>query len=391
MRIAMIGQKGIPAIYGGVERHVHDLSVRLVEHGHGVTVYARKWYTGKNGTDQVEGVTRVHTPTIKTKHLDTIVHVFTSTIHALFSSYDVIHYHGVGPALLAWIPRVFKPQVRVIVTLHSLDRFHQKWNVFAKYMLKLGEKAANIFADDTITVSKSLHEYVKAEYGVETTYIPNGVEIPQRTTSVAHIASFGLTRDNYIVMISRLVPHKGAHVLIEAFKKLKERNINDTSIQSLKLAIVGGAAYTDKYVQSLHVAAASMNDVVFTDFQSGDALNELYSNARVLVHPSINEGLPITVLQAMSHAIPVLLSSIPEHEEILSDEKMFFKENDVESLVSRLEVFMKLNKQDRLHIGKQNKAIIYEKYDWEHVVSHIEDVYRGNHTETNSIFSTLKV
>lgn len=390
MRIAMIGQKGIPAIYGGVERHVHDLSVRLVERGHRVTVYARKWYTAEHGMGQVEGVTRVHTPTIKTKHLDTIVHVFTSTIHAIFSSYDVIHYHGVGPALLAWIPRVFRPRVRVIVTLHSLDRFHQKWNGFAKCMLKLGEKAANTFAHDTITVSKSLQKYVNAEYKARTTYIPNGVEIPSAVTSVSHITPFGLTADNYIVMISRLVPHKGAHVLIEAFKKLKERNADNTSVQSLKLAIVGGAAYTDEYVRSLHVSAASMNDVVFTDFQSGSSLNELYSHARVLVHPSINEGLPITVLQAMSYGIPVLLSAIPEHEEILSDASMFFKENDVESLVSRLESFMKLSKQDRVHIGKQNKAIIHEKYEWEHIVSQIERVYQGVQLQPHEVLSTVK-
>ncbi len=390
MRIAMIGQKGIPAIYGGVERHVHDLSVRLVQRGHNVVVYSRKWYTTENGMGQVEGVTRIHTPTIKTKHLDTIVHVFTSTIHAIFSSYDVIHYHGVGPALLAWIPRVFRPKVRVIVTLHSLDRFHQKWNGFAKCMLKLGEKAAHTFADDTITVSKSLQKYIETEYKVKTIYIPNGVEIPSVVTSVSHITPFGLVADNYIVMISRLVPHKGAHVLIEAFKKLKERNPDDASVQSLKLAIVGGAAYTDEYVRSLHVSAASINDVVFTDFQSGDALNELYGNARVLVHPSINEGLPITVLQAMSHGIPVLLSSIPEHEEILPDHTMFFKENEVESLVSRLESFMKLTKEDRVHIGKQNKAVVYEKYEWEQVVSQIEQVYQGNLLKANPALSTFE-
>ncbi len=387
----MIGQKGIPAVYGGVERHVHDLSVRLAERGHTVTVYSRKWYTGSTGTDTVEGVQRVHTRTIKTKHLDTIVHVFTSTMHALFASYDVIHYHGVGPALLAWIPRIFRPRMRVIVTLHSLDRFHQKWNWFARAILRLGERAAYTFAHDTICVSKSLHEYLKVEYGVDTTYISNGVDMPSKVKTKSHITSFGLASGRYIVMISRLVPHKGAHILIEAFKKLKERNRKNKTIQSLKLAIVGGAAYTDSYVQSLHISAATMNDVIFTDFQSGEALNELYAHARALVHPSINEGLPITVLQAMSHGIPVLLSSIPEHREIIGDERMFFKENDVDSLVSRLEKFMKLKKEDRMKVGKQNRAIIYEKYEWEHIVEKTEGVYRGILAKKSPLFSSVRV
>ncbi len=375
MKIAMIGQKGIPAIHGGVERHVHDLSVRLVSHGHEVTVYSRSWYTGKKGTDLFMGIKRVHTPTIKTKHLDTIVHVFTSTIHSLFSRYDVIHFHGVGPALLAWIPRMFAPKTRVIITLHSLDRFHQKWNRFAQLMLRLGERAACIFADQTISVSQSIQSYTVREYGVDTVYIPNGVEIPEKVTKSTHLSNFGLTPDNYIVMVSRLVPHKGAHLLIEAFKLLKERNPEDKQIRSLKLAIVGGAAYTDDYVRELHTTAGKLNDIVFTDYQTGKTLAELYALARVMVHPSLNEGLPITVLQGMSYGIPVLLSGISEHREILGGSQMLFKENDVDSLVSRLVDFMKLTRQERIHIGKQNKAIVLERYEWEHIVSAIEQVY----------------
>ena len=391
MRIAMIGQKGIPAIHGGVEKHVHDLSVRLVEHGHEVTVYSRSWYTRAKGTDMVEGIERIHIPTFRSKYLDTIVHVFGSTIHALFKRYNVIHYHGVGPSLLAWIPRIFAPKVRVIVTLHSLDRFHKKWNWFGRFMLKIGEQTAYLFADETITVSKSLREYMKTHYDKETTYIPNGVEMPAVVKKVSHLSSFGLTPDQYIVMISRLVPHKGAHLLIEAFKNLKERNQDNPLIQSLKLAIVGGTAYTDEYVRELHLSAGAMNDIVFTDFQTGDALAELYSQARVMVHPSLNEGLPITVLQGMSYGIPVLLSAIGEHKEIIADNRLLFKENSVESLVESLEKFMRLNKEERQHIGKQNKAIIRERYDWENIVSLVEAVYQRKNLKKNQVTEPSRV
>lgn len=391
MRIAMIGQKGIPAIHGGVERHVHDLSVRLVEKGHEVTVYARKWYTGSRGINYVEGIKRIHTPTIKTKHLDTITHVFISTIHALFQGYEVIHYHGVGPALLAWIPRIFAPRTRVIITLHSLDRFHKKWNWFARYVLHLGERAACIFAHETIVISQSLKHYTKKNYKRMASYIPNGVEIPGIVTSEAHINAFGLTRGNYVVMISRLVPHKGAHLLVEAFKKFKDRNQDNHAIQSLKLAIVGGSVYTDDYVKELLISAGTLNDIIFTDFQSGEALNELYAHARVMIHPSLNEGLPITVLQAMSHGIPVLLSSIPEHKEIISNTEVFFKENDVESLVTRLEKFMEWTLEKQKQIGRENKAIIHERYSWQNIVSLVEDVYKKNILTHESYHSQLKI
>lgn len=381
----MIGQKGFPVIYGGIEKHVHDLSVRLAAKGHQVTVYSRTWYTGKSGTDMVEGVERVHTPTIKTKHLDAITHVCTATLHALFRRYDIIHYHGVGPALLAWIPQLFSPKTKIVITLHSLDRFHQKWSWFARTMLKLGERAAYAFADETITVSENLTHYMQEKYQVQTTYIPNGVGMSRKITTDDHIKSFGLKADSYIVMISRLVPHKGAHVLVEAFKEFKRRHKEDHTVQSLKLAIVGGAAYTDEYVRKLHIAAGSLNDIIFTDFQSGMALDELYAHARLLIHPSLNEGLPMTVLQGMSYGIPVLLSSIPEHREIITDPRIFFKENDVESLVNCLEEFMRLTKEERINMGRKNKAIIHEKYDWEHIVEKTEHVYTSRTLVSTSI------
>jgi len=377
MKIAMIGQKGIPAVQGGVERHVHDLAVRLAK-GNTVTVYARSWYTGARGTDMVEGVRRVHTPSIRTKHLDTITHVFTSTVHALFSRYDVVHYHGVGPALLAWMVRIFAPRTRVIITFHSIDRFHQKWGAFARFMLRLGERAACTWGHETITISESLCAYTKKEYHKDTICIPNGITIPEnQLVDTTHLASFGLTKQKYFVMVSRLVPHKGVHLLIEAFKQLKQRHPHDADIQSLKLAIVGGGAYTDEYVRELHLSAGEINDVVFTDFQSGEVLKQLYAHSRALIHPSLNEGLPITVLEACAYGVPVLLSAIPEHREIISDERMLFSENNVEAMVQAMALFLGLSSHDHEEIGQENLAIVREKYDWDDIVGRVENVYRG--------------
>ena len=175
MRIAMIGQKGIPAIYGGIERHVEELSVELVKQGHDVVVYARTWFTDKK-IKNYQGIKIKHTPTLRTKHLDAIIHTFTSTIHALlFQKPDIIHYHGVGPALLAWMPRLLSPKTKVVVTMHCLDRYHQKWGIFARFMLRIGEWAGCAFAHQVISVSKTIQSYCLNEYQKSTTYIANGV------------------------------------------------------------------------------------------------------------------------------------------------------------------------------------------------------------------------
>ncbi|EKE07387.1 MAG: Glycosyltransferase [uncultured bacterium] len=374
MRIAMIGQKGIPAIYGGVERHVHDLAIHLAKN-HEVYVYSRKWYS--NSQDQkFEGVNIIHTPTIHTKHLDAIINTFTSTIHALFQKYDIIHYHGVGPSLLSWLPRVFAPKTKVVTTFHSIDRYHQKWNFFAKLILRLGEKTACTFAHKTIAVSESIKQYCLNEFNKNVTYIPNGVN--EKTTEIFEnkLNQFHLQKNNYLVMVSRLVPHKGAHILIEAFQKLKSENKDNENIQKLKLAIVGGSAYTDTYIKKLHLQASNVNDIVFTDFQSGKTLEELYANSLALIHPSLNEGLPITVLQAMSYEMPTLVSTISEHLELIKNPKMLFKENDAEALKKCLYEFLNLSEEERNKMGQENKQTIHKNYSWDVIVPQIEALYK---------------
>ncbi len=376
MKIALIGQKGIPAHYGGVERHVHDLAVRLAQN-HNVTAYSRAWYTTEKH-EEYKGIRVIHTPTLHTKHLDAIIHTFTSTIHALFQGYDVIHYHGVGPALLSWIPRIFAPRTKVVNTFHSIDRYHKKWGWFAKWVLKIGERAACFFAHDTITISQSLQQYCFNEYRTHTEYIPNGVEMPVVPTGTKTLDVFGLKKDEYFVMVSRLVAHKGAHLLIEAFHNLKRNHPNDPIVQNMKLAIVGGSVYTDDYIRQLHTQASQLSDIVFTDFQSGEALDELYGHATALVHPSLNEGLPITVLNAMSYEKATLLSAIPEHIELTQNPLALFRENDVNAIEQSMYQYLNLPYDAKRELGKENKQTIKDSYVWECLVPQILHVYERN-------------
>lgn len=370
MKIAMIGQKGMPAIYGGVEKHAQDLASRLVLADHKVVVYSRKWYTKKED-GEINGVTIKHLPSIHTKHLDTITHSFLATIHAIFSRCDVIHYHGVGPSLVAWMPRLFAPKTKVVVTFHSIDRYHQKWGWFAKLILRIGEWSACKFPHETITVSKGLYNYCLNEFKKETTYIPNGVELNARAESEDFIARFGLKKNKYLLMVSRLVPHKGAHVLIAAFNAFKKENPENRT----KLAIAGGSVHTDKYFAALREIAADNKDIVFTGFQSGKTLNALYANAAALVHPSFNEGLPITVLQAMTFSKPALLSAIEAHLELSQDHDIFFKENSVSDLKKKLTDFISWSEEKRKKIGEENRRTVEENYDWGKIVRETEDVY----------------
>ena len=175
MRIAYIGQKGIPMTQGGVEAHVENLAVEMAKLGHEVFVYTRDYYTDKN-LKEYKGVKLISIPSIRTKNLDTITHVLFSTIHALFQKYDVIHYHSVGASLMSFIPRIFS-RAKVVGTFHCLDRFHQKWGFFARLMLRIGEWTVCYFPHKTIAVSQYIQKYCLDDYGKKVDYIPNGFSI----------------------------------------------------------------------------------------------------------------------------------------------------------------------------------------------------------------------
>lgn len=376
MRIAMIGQKGIPARDGGVERHVHDLAVRLADQGFDITVYSREWYT-QSKDSSFKNVQIVNIRTIHTKHLDTIIHTFFSTLHALRHKHDILHYHGVGPSLLSWIPRVFAPHVRVITTFHSMDRKHEKWNWFAKLMLRLGEYTACKFSHTLIAVSPTIEQYARDVYDRKAIMIPNAVNVVSKSNNKKLISEWKLQPQEYVLMVSRLIPHKGAHYLVEAWNELTQEK--PEIIKNKKLVIVGEGYYTDAYVKDLKNKAKENSNIIFTGFQTGETLQALYSMAQFQIHPSDNEGLPICVLEGMSFALPVVLSNIPEHRDLNGDHQSLFQYGSVSSLKKRLEHFLTLSPEELAKKGNNNLHKIESTYNWDKIMNEIMDVYNSYH------------
>jgi glycosyltransferase involved in cell wall biosynthesis len=369
MRIAFIGQKGIPASAGGVETHVEKLAVGLAARGHRVFVYARPWYSPKKRS-RYRGVDIIYRGSIKTKNFDTITHVFLATLDALGRDFDIIHYHGVGPALLAWLPKFFKPHCRVIVTFHSVDRKHLKWGVLARFFLKLGEWFAVHFADETITVSKSLQDYCRVNYGTRTIYIPNGVDLTERTRASLIKKKFNLSAGKYILFLSRLVRHKGAGYLIRAFNQIPT---------DYKLVIAGGGAFTDEYVSEIQTLARVNKNIILTGSldAGGDLWRELYSNAYLFVLPSEAEGLPIVVLEAMSFGRCVLVSDIPENREAIANGFGFkFKNKNIRDLKNKLEYLLARPKLVSA-VGAAGREHVRLNYSWNEIVPAIEAVYQA--------------
>ncbi len=384
MKIAMIGQKGIPAQFGGVETHVLELSTRLTRLGHTVTVYGRSWYVPK-GTNRVNGIRVVRTPSLRTKHLDTVSASLFAILHALvFVRPDVYHFHGVGPSLFSWIPRMFAPRATVVTTFHSVDRMHEKWGFFSRLVLRLGERAAFAFADETIAVSKTLAKYGEQEYGRRATYIPNGITPVRTSTDPLLLSPFGLEPFHYIAMVSRLVPHKGAHTLLAAWQLARKRQ--PELLKDVKLAIVGGSAFTDSYVRKLHAMAAHNDSIVFTGYQRGDTLTALFSGARFMVHPSTSEGLPIAVLEEMSHGKAVIAADIPETMEVAGEYGVPFPQGDIGALADAI-IDLATDPMQAAAIGHAARTFVEDEYHWDDIAQDTAALYRRHSMVRQGVFA----
>lgn len=364
----MIGQKGIPSQGGGVEAHVEELSTRLFKAGHEVIVYTRPSYSDKN-SKEYKGVKLISLPSIKTKNLDAISHTFLACLDLIFKrrKVDIVHFHAIGPSSLIFLIRIFRPSIKVVSTFHCQDYYHQKWSFFAKLYLKLGEYACCKFSNKTIAVSKELKKYAENKYGSKIVYIPNGVNRPEILETDEIVKLWGLKKDDYILIVSRLVRHKGIHHLIKAYKEIKTDK---------KLVIVGEGAYTDDYVQEIKNLSNENKNIIFTGKQSGKVLGELFSNAYLFVQPSEYEGLSIALLEAMSYALPVIISDIPENLESAQNNGLKFENKNYLDLKKQL-VYAINNKEEIKKMGRNSRERVTREYDLDKLSKETIELYKS--------------
>ena len=364
----MLGHKRIPSREGGIEVVVEELSTRMVKLGHSVTAYNRNGEHVSGGmvekTDEYKGVKIKRVFTIDHKGLAAMTSSFFATLAASFSNYDVIHIHAEGPAFFSFIPHLLHK--KVVVTIHGLDWDRAKWSGFAKWYIKQGEKNAVKYADEIIILSQGVREYFLKEYKRETKFIPNGVNKAE-IKEADEIKKWGLEKDNYVLYLGRIVPEKGEHYLVEAWKKIESDK---------KLVIAGGISDTAGYGKELKELSRGDDSIIFTGFVQGRALEELYSNAYIYCLPSDLEGMPLSLLEAMSYGNCCLTSNIAECVEVVEDKGVVFRRGDTEDLREKLEWLIG-HEEEVEKYKAEAAAFICSKYNWDDVVDRTLQLYKG--------------
>lgn len=358
LRVAFIGGRGVISKYSGVEAYYEEVGKRLAGMGHQVTAYCRTYFTPR--VDKHNGMQVVRLPTIRSKHLETLLHTFLSTVHVLAQPYDVVHYHALGPALFSFIPRLAGK--KTVVTVQGLDWQRKKWGRIASAVLQLGERAAVSLPTSTMVVSRTLRQHYWDSHGVETWYVPNGGLLRDRRLP-NKILDWGLEPGNYILFLGRFSPEKGCHLLVEAYERLET---------DIKLVMAGASSYCDNYSRQLWAHAGER--IKMLNWVSGEDLDELLTNAMLFVLPSDLEGLSLALLDAMGAGLCVLTSDVPENREAVEDAGFTFRRGDVADLTDRLQ-FLIANPAVRDAAGQAAKRRIHEQYQWSKIAAEIERIY----------------
>lgn len=370
LKIAMLGHKRVPSREGGVEIVVEELSKRMVKKGHQVTCFNRRgnYVNGETlNTEKLkeyEGIVLKSVTTIDKKGLAAMTSSFFAACRAAIGPYDVVHFHAEGPCAMIWIPKMLGK--RCIVTIHGLDHQRAKWGNFASKYIMFGEKMAAQFANEVIVLSKNVQKYFKEKYGRNTIFIPNGVNkpIPQKADLITR--TFGLNKDEYILYLGRIVPEKGLEYLIKAFKNVHTEK---------KLVIAGGASDTQEFMEKLKQMAKDDQRIIFTGFVKGKMLEELYSNAYIYTLPSDLEGMPLSLLEAMSYGNCCLVSDIDECTEVVENQAIIFEKSNIENLQDKLQ--MLCDHTNIVYSYKKNAThYICSKYNWDNVTKETLELYR---------------
>ena len=365
LRVMMLGLRGFPDVQGGVETHAEHLTPLLAKLGCDLEVVVRSQYQKTSVGKQWCGVkfTKLWAP--KSKALEAVIHTLLGVLYAAIKRPDILHIHAVGPALLTPLARLLG--LKVIVTHHGQDYHRQKWGVLARNILLLGEWSGMRFSNSRIVISNVIRDLVMRKHAMHSELICNGVAMPDLNVSDSHLVQFGLQKNKYILLVSRLVPEKRHLDLINAF--------NVANFDGYKLVFVGSSDHPDAYMQSVIDATLANSNIVLTGFQTGDALRSLYTHAALFVLPSSHEGLSISLLEALSYGLPVVASNIPANLELGLNPACYFELGQIDQLAELLKsnIYYPASIERRMEV----RAWVGSNYNWRRVADKTYKEYQN--------------
>jgi len=357
VNIFVFGTRGIPDVQGGVEKHCEELYTAMPENFH-ITLFRRKSFINNNISNQCKQIRFIDLISTKVKGFESFFHSLLATLYCIFYRPDIVHVHNIGPGIFIPLLKFFR--LKVVLTYHSPNYEHKKWNWFARLILRIGEKFALSGADAVIFVNKEQLQKFSKKIQQKSFYIPNGIRLLELSEQTDYLKKYDLIPQKYILTVGRITPEKGFDYLIDAYQSLPDK--------TYQLVIAGGIDHKTSYSKSLCEKARKQSGIVMTGFVKGEELRQLYSHAKLFVLPSYNEGFSLVLLEAMSYKLNVLVSNIPATKRVKLPVDSYFQVGNEDDLSQKLH--QKLADPDSL--------VDYDlsTYRWENIAEQTAAIYQ---------------
>ena len=361
LRVAILGTRGIPGGYGGFETFAEELSTRLVERGHSVTVYCRTRPSSSRPSAH-RGVRLVHLPAVRHKYAETVTHTFYSAVHAATQRYDIVYVCNSANAPICFIPWVRRQ--RTVLNVDGLEWRRAKWGRVARRYYRWAAGLAARMPIEIVTDAEVIQRFYRDELHRETLCIPYGTEIYLRGHGMERLREIGLEPNRYLLYVSRMEPENNALLVVQAYRKVAT---------DIPLVMVGDAPYSRQYIDE--VAAAADERVRFLGYRFGDEYHALSANALAYIQATEVGGTHPALVEAMGHRNAVIAHDVPEHHEVVGDAGVYFDYRSPDSLAARITQLIKEPETvDRLRQGAENR--VRARYSWTAITDTYETYFR---------------
>ena len=361
MKIAILGTRGIPANYGGFETFAEECAAGLVARGHQVTVYGRSHYVDSSLRNH-RGADLVVLPALRFKYLDTISHTFLSVLHAIRRGFDIVLICNAANSVYSWLPRIFG--IRVVVNVDGIERLRRKWNWLGRGWYHLSEHFSTWFPNAIVTDAQAIQRYYHDRYGKPSVFIPYGASTA-KPSGRAKLEELGLTAGEYFLYVSRLEPENNAHLVVQAFEKVRT---------SKPLVVVGDAPYARAYIAA--VKSTRDSRILFPGAIYGTGYRELMGHACCYIHATEVGGSHPALLEAMGQGSVIIANGTPENLEVLGQAGISYRKNNPDDLARLMqEVADSPSKYEAFkHAALERARTVYS---WDSVVSQYERLFQS--------------
>jgi glycosyltransferase involved in cell wall biosynthesis len=377
MKILQISPYFLPHT-GGVEKYVFNLSTCLVKQGHQVEVITSNIPAGLKNEER-NGLTITRLNTYGEPLRNPIVPNILFSLNEV-NDYDVINIHNIYAfsSVFASIKKRRK-RIPLVLTHHGKLQFGTgiKDTIVYLYEQTIAKKiVSNV--DCSVALTASDAQFLST-LGMDTDtirLIPNGIDIAEfeqfnNLDPIRCQESLGLKEKFIILFVGEITYRKGIHYLIGAMSEIK----NTISPEEIALLIIGSGPEL-KSIQTM-VKRLDLEKYIFIKGRvANEELMQSYTAASLFVLPSLSEGMPTAILEALYFNIPVITTDIPNLRDSFKEMAILVPPKDEKRLTAAiLDAFYEKESLDKQHLPY--KKYVESHYSWQNLSKHYEKIYQN--------------